>query len=442
MKNKWLIASILIVILVMLFVAIIYLSWQGLDQARQSGVRWRIFANDIVSAESDEEQRFSADGPTTLDLKNDIGNVTIQAGTADEIVIKAHKTAWGSNQADAEATLENLKVIATQDDNNVTVRVEPIDTVYAFAFRARPDSVAFTITVPVNTTLLTQSNFGDIALSNTTGDANLQTEFGDISVTNTSGSLTVDTNSGKITAQEIQADGQLIDLRSEFGSISLEEATAGNINTHSNSGELKLGNIEVTGDITLGSEFGRIQFKSGKADMLSIEANSGAIILTDLVIEKPLTTNTEFGDITLLNVDAPSYDLKSNSGKVSLDGARGNVKAHSEFGDIEVINGEQVTLDLQTNSGSVEYSGSLGSGPHTLKTEFGNIDLTIPDDTSLAINLETEFGKVKSDFAITLNGEFSEKQLSGTINEGGARLTASTNSGNIAISILDQKEKK
>ena len=185
------------------------------------------------------------------------------------------------------------------------------------------------------------------------------------------------------------------------------------------------------------SEFGRIQFKSGIADMLNIEGNSGAIILTDLVIDKPLTAKTEFGDVTLLNVDAPSYNLEANSGKVSLDSVHDRVKAHSEFGDIEVTNGEQVTLDLKTNSGSVEYSGSLGLGPHILKTEFGNIYLTIPDDTSLSIEMETELGKVKSDFDITLSGEFSEKQLNGTINGGGASLTASTNSGNITISILN-----
>ena len=437
MKHKWLIAGILIVILLVLFTAIIYLFWQDLDQVRQSDVRWRAFSYDFVSAEADEEQHFSINDSATLDIRNDIGNITIVVGSDDEIVIKAHKTGWGSNQAKANAALEDLKIITTQDNNNVTVRVEPVDTVYIFAFRTRPDSVAFTITVPTNTMVITQSNVGDIALSETVGNANLQTEFGDVSVTNAKGSLTVDTNSGKVTVGKVQANKQTIDLKSEFGSITLEKATARDINVHSNSGELKLENVEATGDISLASEFGRIQFKSGQADMLNIEANSGAVILTDLVINKPLTAKTEFGDVTLLNVNAPSYDLKSNSGKVSLDSAHGNVTAHSEFGDIEVTNGEQVNLDLKTNSGAVEYSGSLGPGPHILDTEFGNIYLTIPNDTSLSVDLETEFGKVKSDFDITLSGEFSEKQLSGTINGGGASLTASTNSGNITISILN-----
>jgi len=88
MKNKWLIAGILIVILLVLFTAIIYLSWQGIEQANQSGVRWRVFSYDFVSAEADEEQLFSIDGSATLDIRNDIGNITIVTGSDDEIVIK------------------------------------------------------------------------------------------------------------------------------------------------------------------------------------------------------------------------------------------------------------------------------------------------------------------------------------------------------------------
>jgi DUF4097 and DUF4098 domain-containing protein YvlB len=437
MKNKWLIASILIVILLMLFAAIVYLSWQGLEQASQGDARWRAFSYDVVSVEADEEQRFLVNGPAKLDIENDIGNITIAAGTGDEIIIKAHKTAWGINQAGAEAALERFKVITDQVDNSVTVRVEPTDKVYVFAFRARPDSVTFDITVPATTTIIAHSNVGDITLSDTIGDANLQTDFGDVLLANTEGGLTVDTNSGKVTLQQVQADGSKIDLESEFGFIALTQVTTRDLYVHSNSGEIELEEVETVGEISLRSEFGRILFTTGTASAIEIEANSGSIILTDLITETPLVARTEFGDITLKKVDAPAYDLQSNSGRVSLDSARGDVKVHSEFGDIEVTNGSKATLYLKTNSGTVEYSGSLGLGPHVLKTEFGNIYLTIPEDTSLSIDLETEFGKVKSDFAVTVLGEISEKSLSGTINGGGDTLTASTNSGNITISYLN-----
>jgi DUF4097 and DUF4098 domain-containing protein YvlB len=435
MKNKWLIASILVLILATLLTAIVYYSWQVIDLASQSGVRWRAFTNDIVSAEGDEELRFSTDGPGTLDIQNDIGNITVSAGTGDEIVIKAHKTAWGATQAGAQTALENLKIVSDQENNTVTIRVEPVDTVYVFAFRARPDSVAFTVTVPPNTGVITRSNVGDITLEGVKHGADLQTDFGDVSVMNTIGNLSVDTNSGEVTVQGIRAPRQTVDLRSEFGSIILEDAAAGDIEMHSNSGRLGLQDVTATRGITLGSEFGSIEFTSGVAEGLNIEANSGGIILSDLTIEEPVKLSTEFGDITLRNVDAPSYDLRSNSGNISLDSAQGTVWVHTEFGDIEVSNGEQATLDLQTNSGSIVYSGSLGSGPHMVKTEFGNISLTLPGDTSLTVDLGTEFGKVKSEFAITLSGEFSEKHLNGTINGEGPNLTASTNSGNITFSI-------
>ncbi len=437
MKSKWLIVGILIVILLALFTAIIYLSWQGIDQAKQSGVRWKVFSTDIISAESDEEQTFEVNDSARLDISNNAGNIKITSGTGNKIVVDIHKTAWENSQSAAEAALEELKVVATQDGNTVTIRVEPINVVSVFSISARPDTVEFTVTVPEETTIITHSDVGDVSLTGTSGDAELSTNFGDIQAEEISGGLIADTNSGKVTVQQIQADDRVIDLKSEFGSITLMQATAKDINIQTNSGKLKLEDVEATGDISLASDFGRIQFKSGHADMLNIEVNSGAIILTDLIIEKPLTVEAEFGDVTLLNVDAPSYDLKSNSGKVSIVNAGGNVKAHTEFGDIEVSNGENVMLDLHTNSGSVEYSGSLGPGPHFLETEFGNIHLMIPSETSLSVDLETEFGKVKSDFAITLSGEFSERRLIGTINDGGTSLTASTNSGNITISILN-----
>ena len=440
MKNKWLIAGSLIVILVLLFAAIVYYTWQGVSRARQDGVRWRAFSYDIVSAEADEEQRFPISGPAALDIQNDIGNITVLVGAEDEIVITAHKTAWGINQANAGAALERMKIITSQIEDTVTVRVEPLDTVDVFAFRARPDSAVFTITVPADTNVTVRSNAGDITVSDINDNARLHTNFGEVSVKNTQGSLAVDTTSGRITAQNVQADGQTIDLESEFGSIALEQANASVLVLSSNSGALDLEDIVVTGKINLRSEFGSIHFVSGSADMLSIEANSGSIHLEDLEIVEPLNSRTEFGDITLSNVNAPAYDLESNSGNVRLDRVQGTVKAHSEFGDIEVTDGEQVTLDLRTNSGTVTYSGSLGVGPHSLETEFGNIQLTIPEETDLSVVLETEFGRVKSDLVISLGGEFSERKLAGTINGGGELLTASTNNGNITISILNAKE--
>ena len=125
MKNrKWLIAGILILAELTLCGAIVGLSWLGIAQAQAGNVSWRFFSVDATSAEADEEQRLAVDGPATLSIENPNGNIVITGGEGDEIVIQAHKTAWGPNQAEAEAALARLKLNISQNGNQVTVRVE------------------------------------------------------------------------------------------------------------------------------------------------------------------------------------------------------------------------------------------------------------------------------------------------------------------------------
>jgi DUF4097 and DUF4098 domain-containing protein YvlB len=148
-----------------------------------------------------------------------------------------------------------------------------------------------------------------------------------------------------------------------------------------------------------------------------------------------LTAKSEFGEISLEQVKATSYDLQTNSGSITVDGASGKVKAHSGFGSVIVKNADSATLDLNTQSGSVEFTGSLGDGPHTVSTDFGEIKLTLPADSALDVDLKTDFGNITSDIPITviLSGDTEKSHQTGTMNDGGAQLNVETQSGNISI---------
>ncbi|MBM2850148.1 MAG: hypothetical protein HW418_3090, partial [Anaerolineales bacterium] len=99
---------------------IIAVSWFSVARLRASGVNWRVFSADTVSAESDEEQRFTVNRPAVLSVENSAGEITVTGGEGDEIVVAAHKTAWGATQTEAEAALAALKVTITQNGNAVT----------------------------------------------------------------------------------------------------------------------------------------------------------------------------------------------------------------------------------------------------------------------------------------------------------------------------------
>src|SRR6185436_12437006 len=86
-----------------------------------------------------------------------------------------------------------------------------------------------------------------------------------------------------------------------------------------------------------------------------------------------------------------------------------------------VSNAQSVTLTIETNSGAVDFSGSLGVGPHFIKSDFGGIDVNLPDDAKLTVDLKTDFGTIKSDLPITVvltdgNSNSNGDHITGDIN--------------------------
>jgi DUF4097 and DUF4098 domain-containing protein YvlB len=420
MKYKWLIAGALLLAMLAMCAGVVGVMWFSISRATVSGINFVGISFDAVSAEADEEQRVTVNGPATLtvnaDSENTAGDITIIGGEGDEIVIEAHKTAWAATQADAEAELAAIKVNVTQIGDAVTVEVQRPQQV-GFINDDRIDTVDFTITVPTETDVTATTSFGGVSLSGTVGDADLKTSFGDMNV------------------RDVQ--GGAVEARTDFGEVSLEDVTAdGNVEAHSSSGKIMLENVKAEGEVNLTTDFGGIEFKTGRTDSLTAETSSGNVELSGLSVTGIVIAKSDFGEVTLSKVEARSYDLDTSSGEITLEGASGAVKAHTDFGNIEVTEAEAVTLDLNTDSGAITFAGSLGDGPHILKTDFGSVNLSLPEETALDFDLSTDFGKIKSGFPITIQGEQEQNHWQGTINGGGESLTVETSSGDISIEIL------
>lgn len=360
------------------------------------GVRFSPFRLDTVSAEARDEQRFAVGAPAKLIVDSEGGNVTVTAGETSEIVVKIHKTAWGANQAEAEAALADLNVSVTQSGDTVTARYDRPSEIMVVG-STRGSTVNFEILVPEETAVTAGTRFGDVNVSGVTGEAGLETSFGAVEAADITGALTAESSSGDITARRIQAGSDLIDLKTSFGRVTLVGAQAGQVTVHS---------------------------------------SSGALQLTDVRVEDDLKADTDFGSVTLEQVEAAAYDLDSNSGDMTVAGASGALSVHTDFGAIAVTEAQTVTLDLKTNSGNVAFAGSLGEGSHTVRTEFGTVRLALPEASAFTADLKTSFGKITSAFALTLSGEMELTHLQGDVNGGGETLTVETNSGDIKLEFL------
>ncbi len=394
-----------------------------------------------VSSQLEENKTLKVDAekPITLKVLTDSGSVTVTGGDVETVQVNVVKTAYDSTQARADAEVKTIKYTIEQTGNSITLKYVIPDSMN---FSNNVNRVDFVVTVPSETTVTTDSNMGEVSVSGVTGTVDIQNDFGDVTVDNIEGAVSVNTNSGEVNATAIEAGSGNISLDSQFGAITLKNANGNDVTIDSNSGKITLSEVRAKGDVTSQTDFGNTSFENGSAASLNIGTNSGAVTLTKVQVSKGIKVDDQFGDIDLDQANGASYDLHTNSGSITVDGAKGKLTAHTEFGNIEIRNAVAVTVDISTNSGTVEFAGSLGAGPHNVKSDFGQIDITIPADTKLNVDLSTDFGKIKSDLPITVtltetsndNGD----QIAGSINGGGDLLTMETNSGGVNIHTTSQ----
>jgi DUF4097 and DUF4098 domain-containing protein YvlB len=385
--------------------------------------------------EESKTLKVDAEKPVSLRVTNAAGEVSVTGAEVETVQVRVVKTAYDSTQARADQEVESIKYTIEQTGNNITLKYE---LPKSMNFNNKINTVDFFVTVPTATTANIDGSFGDVGVIDITGNVDIANDFGAITVENIEGTLSVSTNSGEVRASSIKAGNGDIDLSSDFGSITLRNATGKDVTLTSNSGRITLDDVRATGDVTTNTDFGDTTFENGSGDSLSIETNSGRVSLVKIRISKEIKVQDDFGEIELEQATASSYDVHTNSGSITVDGAKGKLKAHTDFGGIRITNAQSVTLDLKTSSGTVEFSGSLGSGPHMVNSDFGEIDLTLPADSELDVDLSTDFGTIKSDLPITvtLNGSSNSDggdQIVGSINGGGDQFTAQTSSGSVTI---------
>jgi DUF4097 and DUF4098 domain-containing protein YvlB len=427
--NKWLIAGVLFVVLIGTIAGVGAVGYFTFHSFRGGN---GAFGQPGISAEGDQKKVLDVGAAASLVIDNSSGKVTVLAGEANRMFVTAHKVAYGFSSEDAEQVLGSMKVSVEQRGNEVTVEFKRPN---AFSQNGN-NRVDFTIAVPKDTRVKIDTGLGEVSLNGTQGDAELETGFGAIFVSHVQGRLDLHTKNGKVDASDVKTERGAVVMHSDFGAVSMKRVLAGEVNVSTNNGLIELEDVDADGELKLQSGFGEIRYEGGSAARLFAETNNGKVSLTGLNIKGALNAKSGFGPLDLAQVSAGGQDLETRNGAISIEEARGKVRAHSDFGKIEVIHGIDATMDLTTNNGPVKYSGSLGEGPHILSSGFGPIDLNIPADAALEIDLKTDYGKIKSAIPVTINGDLESMHVIGAIKHGGPRLTATTKNGDIRIGTL------
>jgi len=169
---------------------------------------------------------------------------------------------------------------------------------------------------------------------------------------------------------------------------------------------------------------------------LKIENDEGNVEISE--ITGSLRLRLDEGDLVCKNVRGASSTLFVNidEGSVRLSDCEfATIDLESDEGDF-ILNGLVIKDgDLQSDEGDIEADFSLlADGRCKMRTDEGDIFILVPEDFNAQLRFQAREGRIRTDFPVSVKrwGDEGEK-LDDVLGEGSARLSVSTEEGNITL---------
>ena len=121
------------------------------------------------------------------------------------------------------------------------------------------------------------------------------------------------------------------------------------------------------------------------------------------------------------------------NGEIEAGGLGADVRATTVNGDVKVstsglARATTVNGSIQASMGRADWSGTT-----SFNTVNGSIIVELPSGASMEVSASTVNGGMETDFALTVKGKFSMKNMKGTIGDGGRELEMETVNGSIRL---------
>ena len=257
--------------------------------------------------------------------------------------------------------------------------------------------------------------------------------------------LTIETNNGRLTAKAKRKNRDNDDWKKSLN-ISFRIYVPQSVSTtlSTSGGSISLKSLAGTQDFTTSGGSLHVEGLSGK---IKGRTSGGSITLLDS--KDNIDLNTSGGSITATNCTG-DLRLGTSGGSLHLQKLKGTIDANTSGGS---VHGEQIDGDLSAHtsggnvnlsdiSGNLETSTSGGNidvelvnpGKNVrITNSSGNIDITLPKDKAMNLDLHGE--RVKVDRLDHFSGDTDEHSIVGTLNGGGGKVYANAGSGRVYVTL-------
>jgi len=257
--------------------------------------------------------------------------------------------------------------------------------------------------------------------------------------------LTIDAKDGKLTAKAKRKNRDNDDWRRSLN-ISFKIYVPQNVSTilSTSGGSISLKSLNGTQDFTTSGGSLHVEGLTGK---VKGRTSGGSITLKDS--KDNIDLNTSGGSIEAENCSG-NLRLGTSGGSLRLEKLKGTIDANTSGGSVHgsEIDGDLSAhtsggnIDLKDIAGNLETSTSGGNIDVELvrvdksiriTNSSGSIDLTLPKDKGMNLDLHGE--RVKVDKLDKFSGDTDEHSIVGQLNGGGGRVYANAGSGRVYVTM-------
>jgi hypothetical protein len=435
-----------------------------------------------ASAREEYKQDFRKTAPLAsgraLRIESQLGRISIHAHPANEVNIQAVIRCQADTASEARTCAEQLvKVSVDESSSGVSVRAEFPNHTFN---RHLSYNVDFDIAMPDTSPLDVRHRFGAIDVSNlhaaaiiNSGNGNvtflagrgtqrIENTFGNVEVRSNDGAVTINNANGAVTATDITG---ALDVTNRFGGIRATNV-GGTLTVHCNNNNVEASNVrgkidisntfglvtvaDAKSDVTVNNQNGEIRLNGtdGTANLhttfaainfsrvaraISVRATN-AMVRGDSVGDSA-TVETTFGGVDLRDIKGGARVTAANSG-IRLAGVGGEVYARTTFAPVTVRDAAgAVTVEGQNSSVTVDAHAAPQCRPISLRTTFGPIQVTLPQNAGYNVTAHTTFGRIhtSANSQVAVSGDIDPGSLVGKIGAGGCDLHLNGQNGNIDI---------
>lgn len=303
------------------------------------------------------------------------GDVSITAGDEPNLEVQAHEVAYANSDADAQKIFNSVAAHVTVNGSAVVIQSQGNSR----------GKVNLTVTVPKSAKVTVSSGWDNVTATGLGAGIDV-TARGDIHLNSMTGPVAAHFPHGK---------------HDEFSAHDIE------------------------GDLTLNGDLNDLTLSGIKGSVTQDGDLDGDVHLED--ISGPVHLHTP---VTTVELGSLPGDLTLDSDDLRITYAKGLVRAmsHSKDIDLSQIYGDSIVED---RNGTISV-GPAGNFSVNAKNSKGDVEISLPPDASATVSGQTHNGDIMTDYGLTVSGE-EDKTVNGRIGSGAARITLSTDNGDLHI---------